>query len=103
MSGGVFSVGHMMIDCASCTMRGLACGDCVVSFLTIERRPGAFEVDNDQAAAMSAMALFPLPLLPIMATKSWLSGMDQSAWMLRNATSADVGSPMGYPSNSEAA
>ena len=23
----------MMIDCASCTMRDLACGDCVVTFL----------------------------------------------------------------------
>jgi len=51
-----FSVGFMKIDCDTCTMRGLACGDCVVSFLTIERRPGAFEVDDDQAAAMSAMA-----------------------------------------------
>jgi len=56
MSVVAFSVDTMMIDCNSCTMRGLACGDCVVSFLTIERRPGAFEVDNDQAAAMSAMA-----------------------------------------------
>ena len=58
--GGVsvvaLSVGGMKIDCDTCTMRGLACGDCVVSFLTIERRLGAFEVDNDQAAAMSAMA-----------------------------------------------
>ena len=46
----------MMIDCDSCTERGPACGDCVVSFLTIERRPGAFEVDSDQAAAMAVMA-----------------------------------------------
>jgi len=50
------SVKTMMIDCDSCTERGPACGDCVVSFLTIERRPGAFEVDSDQAAAMAVMA-----------------------------------------------
>jgi len=56
MSVVASSVRHMKIDCDSCAMRDLACGDCVVSFLTIERRPGAFEVDSDQAAAMSALA-----------------------------------------------
>ncbi len=45
-----------MIDCNSCTMRAIACSDCVVSFLTVPVRQGAFEVDADQASAMSAMA-----------------------------------------------
>ncbi|WNM25684.1 hypothetical protein RN607_06115 [Demequina capsici] len=31
----------MLIDCDTCEMRGRACGDCVVSFLTIPVRPGA--------------------------------------------------------------
>jgi hypothetical protein len=29
----------MMIDCDSCTVRGAACTDCVVTFLTIPVRP----------------------------------------------------------------
>ena len=56
VSGVRRSVENMMIDCDECTERGPACGDCVVSFLTIQLRPGAFEVDSDQAAALSAMA-----------------------------------------------
>jgi len=31
----------MIIDCDTCTVRGDACGDCVVSFLTIPVRDGA--------------------------------------------------------------
>jgi hypothetical protein len=31
----------MMIDCDSCTVRGAACTDCVVTFLTIPVRPSA--------------------------------------------------------------
>ncbi|WP_062079296.1 hypothetical protein [Demequina globuliformis] len=31
----------MIIDCDTCEVRGKACGDCVVSFLTIPVRPGA--------------------------------------------------------------
>lgn len=46
----------MKIDCDSCTMRGPACRDCVVSFLTIPRRPGMIEVDDDQASAMAALS-----------------------------------------------
>lgn len=29
----------MIIDCGSCTVRGEACADCVVTFLTIPVRP----------------------------------------------------------------
>ena len=54
----------MVIDCDTCEVRGKACSDCVVSFLTIEVRPAARQpaasqavtVDADQAAAMEALA-----------------------------------------------
>ena len=54
----------MLIDCDTCEVRGKACSDCVVSFLTIEVRPQARQgaasqsvtVDEDQAAAMAALA-----------------------------------------------
>jgi hypothetical protein len=35
------SVAAMIIDCDSCTVRGAACSDCVVTFLTIPVRPAA--------------------------------------------------------------
>ena len=41
MSAGAASVLVMIIDCDSCTVRGVACADCVVTFLTIPVRPGA--------------------------------------------------------------
>lgn len=41
MSVGSHSVSYMIIDCDTCEVRDKACGDCVVSFLTIGVRPGA--------------------------------------------------------------
>ena len=49
----------MVIDCGTCEMRGRECGDCVVSFLTIEVRPSdrsQVELDDDQASAVSALS-----------------------------------------------
>ncbi|WP_062295391.1 hypothetical protein [Demequina maris] len=49
----------MLIDCDSCEMRGRGCGDCVVSFLTIEVRPtdrSRVELDDDQANALDALS-----------------------------------------------
>ncbi len=74
----------MIIDCDTCTARGDACGDCVVSFLTISVRDSAhantalantereseredgniafpsaaavLAIDDDQARAVSALA-----------------------------------------------
>ncbi|WP_062303822.1 hypothetical protein [Demequina subtropica] len=49
----------MLIDCDSCEMRGRSCGDCVVSFLTIEVRPSdrsTVELDEEQAHALDALA-----------------------------------------------
>ncbi len=43
----------MIIDCDSCEVRGLACGDCVVSAL-LGGPPG--EIDDGEAAAFEALA-----------------------------------------------
>ncbi len=43
----------MIIDCNSCEVRGLACGDCVVSAL-LGGPPG--EIDDDEAAAFDVLA-----------------------------------------------
>ncbi len=43
----------MIIDCDSCEVRGLACGDCVVTAL-LGGPPG--EIDADEAAALDALA-----------------------------------------------
>ncbi|WP_200808344.1 hypothetical protein [Demequina sp. NBRC 110055] len=42
----------MKIDCDTCEVRGKACGDCVVSFLTIPVRaaaPPAMDADQSRA------------------------------------------------------
>lgn len=46
----------MIIDCGSCTVRGQACADCVVTFLTIPVRPGA-EVGQGWDDAADAVEL----------------------------------------------
>lgn len=49
----------MIIDCDTCEVREKACGDCVVSFLTIPvhgSRSHVVEIDDAQAAAVSALA-----------------------------------------------
>lgn len=49
----------MLIDCDTCEVRGAACTDCVVTFLTIPVRgtqPAQVELDSDQAAAVSALS-----------------------------------------------
>jgi hypothetical protein len=41
----------MIIDCDSCTMRDLACGDCIVSFV-LDRPAGALVLDLEEARAV---------------------------------------------------
>jgi hypothetical protein len=62
MSDPLPTVESMIIDCDSCEVRGKACGDCVVSFLTIPVRAPApaqpvhdVPMDADQAAAVEAL------------------------------------------------
>ena len=45
----------MLIDCDSCTVRGLACGDCVITVL-LGVPPVGVELDADDQAAISALA-----------------------------------------------
>ena len=56
----------MMIDCGSCTVRGDACSDCVVTFLTIPVRragageggagPGVPDLDEAERRALAVLA-----------------------------------------------
>ena len=48
----------MLIDCDTCQVRGPACGDCVVTFLTIPVRPGAADpvLDDAEQAAVAVLA-----------------------------------------------
>jgi glyoxylase-like metal-dependent hydrolase (beta-lactamase superfamily II) len=45
----------VLIDCDSCTVRGLACGDCVVTVL-LGVPPVGVELDDAEQAAISALA-----------------------------------------------
>lgn len=57
MSVVVLSVLYMIIDCETCTVRGPACGDCVVSFLTIPvRQPERTELDAAEQKAIAVLA-----------------------------------------------
>ena len=64
MSAGAASVPVMIIDCDSCTVRGGACADCVVTFLTVPVRSGAaaplaaaaFDLDVAERGAIGVLA-----------------------------------------------
>jgi hypothetical protein len=45
----------VIIDCDSCEVRGLACGDCVVTAL-LGSPPGGVEIDDGERAALDALA-----------------------------------------------
>lgn len=56
----------MLIDCDACEVRGAACTDCVVTALL--EGPPVLEVDDDEQAALQALAdgglIPPLRLVP---------------------------------------
>jgi hypothetical protein len=64
VSAAVASVSVMIIDCDSCTVRGAACADCVVTFLTVPVRAGAtrplaapaFDLDVAERSAIGVLA-----------------------------------------------
>ena len=61
----------MIIDCDSCEVRGLACGDCVVTAL-LGAPPGGVEIDDGERAALDVLAgsgLVP-PLRLVLALES---------------------------------
>jgi hypothetical protein len=45
----------MHIDCDTCEVRGLACGDCVMTVL-LGSPPGGVELDDAEQAAIGALA-----------------------------------------------
>jgi hypothetical protein len=45
----------VIIDCDSCEVRGLACGDCVVTAL-LGAPPTGVEIDEGEKAALDALA-----------------------------------------------
>ncbi len=45
----------MLIDCDSCVMRDIACGDCVVTVL-LGAPPGGVEVDEGERRALAVLA-----------------------------------------------
>ncbi|MHB8453019.1 MAG: hypothetical protein ACYDAQ_21585 [Mycobacteriales bacterium] len=45
----------MLIDCESCTARGLACADCVVT-VVLGAPTGGMDVDPVEEAALAALA-----------------------------------------------
>jgi hypothetical protein len=45
----------VIIDCDSCEVRGLACGDCVVTAL-LGAPPSGVEIDEGERAALDALA-----------------------------------------------
>jgi hypothetical protein len=47
--------GAVLIDCDSCAVRDLQCGDCVVTVL-LGSPPGAVEVDESERAALAVLA-----------------------------------------------
>ena len=48
----------MIIDCGTCAVAGLACGDCVVSVLL--GAPEALDLPSDAAGALPETSLMPL-------------------------------------------
>jgi len=49
----------MIIDCGSCTMRNIACDDCVVTFLTDPARgpaPTPRDIGEDERTALAVLA-----------------------------------------------
>ena len=85
MSEGVANVAGMRIDCGTCTVRGAACADCVVTFLTIGVRdpgipvptfaePAAATVDLDEAERAAIDVLASSGLVPPLRLTPRLSG-----------------------------
>ena len=56
------TVRRMIIDCGECAVRGDACADCVVTFLTVPVRPpdavpvGRVELDAAEQGAIGVLA-----------------------------------------------
>jgi hypothetical protein len=58
----------MLIDCDTCSVRGAACRDCVVTVI-LSNPPHPVDLDDDEQAAVASLAeaglLPPLRLVPV--------------------------------------
>ncbi len=63
----------MLVDCGTCAVRGLACGDCVITAL-LGAPPTGVELDSVEQAALGVLAdhglVAPLRLVPRQAAAS---------------------------------
>lgn len=48
-----------VIDCSTCTVRGLACDECVVTVL-VGHPPGTLELDDEERAAVDLLSRYGL-------------------------------------------
>lgn len=59
----------MLIDCDTCAVRDLQCGDCVMTVLLAQRGPATVELDPAEQSALAALAdgglVPPLRLVPL--------------------------------------
>jgi hypothetical protein len=73
----------MLIDCDTCVVRGLACGDCVVSVL-LGAPPTGVELDETECRAISVLAdAGMVPQLRLVAADRAASIKPQSATQRR--------------------
>ena len=63
----------MLIDCDTCSVRGAACGDCVMTVI-LNNPPQLVDLDDEEQAAVDALAaagmLPPLRLVPQLPIRS---------------------------------
>jgi len=78
----------VLIDCDSCAVRGLACGDCVVTVL-LGVSPAGVELDAAEQAAISVLADQGLvPPLRLVATGPQQDGQERPVGQLGQSRSA---------------
>ena len=81
----------MLIDCDTCRMREIACGDCVISLL-LGAPEDSQDLDAAEAAALGALAagglVPPLRLVPVSRTNR-----PDLAWPARSAEYPEPGRP----------
>jgi hypothetical protein len=82
----------MLIDCETCAVRDIACGDCVVSVLLSGERHAALELDSSEQDALGALAsgglLPPLRLVP-----AWPAEPGATGWAGRSRRAPTALSP----------
>jgi hypothetical protein len=97
----------VIIDCDSCQVRGLACGDCVVTFL-LGVAPLGVELDETEQAALSVLAdqglVPPLRLVPAAGSDTGCdAGCDAGAGRTSGRTGRSAGGRRRNPGSARSA